>query len=337
MTSFRHGDNRIKLQPGESWSSHSGRETYHDTSAAELRQITAEVEAGEPWRDCVTRHYAKSNPWLCRIVTDPARSLFFQLHPLPLGQAVLDVGAGWGQLSLPLARDHPVTAVEPTAERIDFMRAAAKQEGVTNAMTYVQSDLLDLEFETRYDCVLCIGVLEWVPKFRPGEPREVQLSFLSRIRSLLKPGGRLVLGTENRLGLKYLLGSSDDHIGLPGIAVLDSELARQRYLSVTGKELRCFTYSLAEYLDLFSAAGFKHVIPYAALPDYKLPAVIRRADAGFESAVADGRIVLPAEHDGCNGEQLRAPFQETLQSHYHSLAANGLSRFFAPSYFFTAS
>ncbi|MES1166527.1 MAG: class I SAM-dependent methyltransferase [Pseudomonadota bacterium] len=336
MIAFRHKAEPVTIQPGGRWKAkEAGGETYRDTPADELGRIVEEVNAGEPWRACVQRHYAGSKPWLCRIVTDPCRDLFFRQYPPRPGSLVLDIGAGWGQLALPLARTCTVAAVEPTPERLDFIAAAARQDGVSDRISFIEADFLALEFDTRFDLVCCIGVLEWVPKFRAGPAREVQLDFLSRIRGLLAPGGQLVIGIENRLGLKYILGVPDDHIGLPVIAVLEAEAARRHYLAATGKELRSFTYSHEEYHRLLAEAGFTGVKAYAAFPDYKLPELILPADETLESALA-GPAAMPPEHNGADGSILSAAMQETLASHYRSLAKAGISRFFAPSYFLVA-
>ncbi len=331
---FNHHEQPVQLPFGQSWSVHSPGETYHDTSAAELRQIVKEIAAGEPWRACIERHYAKPNPWLHRIVTDPSRDLFFREFPPRANALVLDVGAGWGQITLPLARNHHVVAIEPTPERLAFLRASAAQDGVDRQIAFIQSDFMDLDFATRFDLVCCIGVLEWVPKFRSGAPMELQREFLQRARHVLAPGGKLVVGIENRLGLKYLLGSRDDHTGLPNIAVLDRALAAQYYRAATGKELRSFTYSLAEYRTLFAAAGFESVVVYGAFPDYKLPQLILPADARLETHAALNP--LPLEHDGADGYVLPTEVQDALASHYRSFAQMNVARFFAPSYFLVA-
>lgn len=335
MIAFRHRDTLVHLQLGNAWSASSEQPSYHDTAADELRAIVADIDRGEPWRDCVARRYRESRPWLHRIVADPLRAAFFEQHPPSRGSTVLDIGAGWGQITLPLARTCDVVAVEPTRERLAFIQAAARQDSLAHRVAFVEADFLDLHFETKFDLVCCIGVLEWVPKFRAGEPRELQRSFLERIRSVLAPGGKAVIGIENRLGLKYLLGVPDDHIDLPGIGVLDMTLASQRYLVTSGRPLRSFTHSLSEYHELFAEAGFSSVLPFAAFPDYKLPQWIAPADASL-SASLRARPYIP-EHNGANGAPLSSELHETLASHYRSFAELGVVHAFAPSYFFVAS
>jgi 2-polyprenyl-3-methyl-5-hydroxy-6-metoxy-1,4-benzoquinol methylase len=333
MIRFRHGAEKIDLSAGGVWAAAPGGNVYRDTPPGELLEIVRAVGHGMPWRDAVARRYAQGNPWLLQIVTSPARDLFFRMHPPPPGARVVDVGAGWGQIALPLARRCTVTALEPTPERLAFIRAAAEQEAVADRMHFVQAGLFDVEFETPFDWACCIGVLEWVPKFRPGNPRAVQIDFLKRMRALLAPGGRIVIGIENRLGLKYLLGAPDDHLGVGGMAVYDAALAAQKWQAHSGQELRSFTFTRAELSEMLSLAGLPAIQFFAALPDYKVPQQILPMGAAVDDFFRAGGHV--AEHDGSGG--LPLPFQAELRSHYQSLANLGIAGDFVPSFYVVAS
>ncbi len=334
MLNFQFCGEKNQLPTGHLWAAPRQKETYRDTAAEQLWSIIAEIQNNRPWRDVVAERYAQSNPWLYQVITSPARDLFLRQHPPATGSQVLDVGAGWGQTALPLARQgtSTVTALEPTPERLAFIQAAAAQERTTGQMHFVQADFQDIVFEPVFDLVCCIGVLEWVPKFMPGEPRTVQLDFLRHIRSALRPGGRCYLGIENRLGLKYLLGARDDHTGQSNVSVLDARLAAAKHQALTGQPLRAFTYTHAEYQALFREAGFTAVETHAAFPDYKLPQLIlpcEPAAAFNEALIAE---TIPPEHDGLDGHTL--PHPEEYTSHYRSLAAMEQAQFFCPSYFF---
>jgi 2-polyprenyl-3-methyl-5-hydroxy-6-metoxy-1,4-benzoquinol methylase len=334
MITFRYADQRIQLGAGETWSAPSAGDTYRDTSASELQAIVREVENGIPWREAVGRHFAETNPWLYQAVTSPKRDLFFRLYPPFAGAKVIDIGAGWGQTSLPLAQRCEVTALEPTPERLAFIRAAARQSNVASRMNFIGTDFFDVEFESDFDLAFCIGVLEWVPKFREGDPRELQIEFLKRIHSSLRPGGQLVLGIENRMGLKYLLGAADDHIGTPGIAMYDALLAARKWRNLSGQELRSFTYTQPELKELLKAADFHSVAFYAAVPDYKLPEIITPLGPLTEAHFASKPHI--SEYHGNDGRPFGEEQQEELHSHYRSLARMGIAGNFAPSYFVVA-
>lgn len=333
MISFTHHGRSHTLDPGIIWTGDSRTDTYRDTSANELWNIVREVESGKPWREVVRAQYEAQNPWLYRIVTDPARDLFIRQFPVPAKSLILDVGAGWGQYTLPLARENRVVAVEPTPERLAFIQAVARQDGVAENVYFLGADFLDLSFNQNFDHACCIGVLEWVPKFRAGDPWPLQCDFLRRIRAGLKPGGMLLLGIENRLGLKYLLSAPDDHIGCSSVAVYHAALAQEKYRAQTGLDLRSFTYTHAELGELLRAAGFSAASFFCAFPDYKVPTKILPFDERAETSMSVDELFVE-EHDGSCGRRLDQ--QKELRSHYGSLAQMKIARFFAPSFFVTA-
>ena len=329
---FTHTGQPHRLPLGRDFAAPAG-ETYRDTPVATLRELIAQIEAGRPWREAVAARYAQQQSWLYRIITDPNRDLFFRQYPPAVGSRVLDIGAGWGQLALPLARHCQVCALEPTAERLDFIRAAAAQDGVSRALWFVQSDFLHIDFETRFDLVLCIGVLEWVPKFAPDlEPIEAQRRFLRRARAALAPGGRLVIGIENRLGLKYLLGAPDDHIGHAGVSILPYKLADRRWRAISGQPLRALTHTRADLDTLLAETGFGHREFFGAFPDYKLPSAIVPLGQATEAHAASAFI---PEHEGVTGAPL--PNQAELQGLYQDLAHLGVASAFVPSFMVAAS
>jgi 2-polyprenyl-3-methyl-5-hydroxy-6-metoxy-1,4-benzoquinol methylase len=334
MLRFRHDNEQVELTSGALWKAPKQGESYRDTSAEMLWGIISEIESGSPWQEVVTQKYAANFPWLYQIITSPARDLFFRQHPPSSGTRVLDVGAGWGQISLPLSRQAgvEVTALEPTHERIAFIRAVALQEKSAGHMHFIQADFQSVTFDAAFDLVCCIGVLEWVPKFRAGDPRTVQLEFLRRMHAALQPGGKCCVGIENRFGLKYLLGSRDDHTGLRNVSVLEAALASSKHHVATAQELRAFTYTHAEYEILFREAGFTQIQTHAAFPDYKLPQLILpyTTAASFNQSLLNSEI--PREHDGIDGQPLDHP--EEFLSHYRSLAGMGIAQFFSPSFFF---
>src|SRR5437667_2604284 len=73
--------------------------------------------------------------------------------------SVLDVGAGTGRFSLALApQSKHVTAVEPSAAMLDFLRQDAAEQGLSN-ISYVQTTWQDASDDLQADIVICSHVL----------------------------------------------------------------------------------------------------------------------------------------------------------------------------------
>jgi SAM-dependent methyltransferase len=311
---------------------------FSDTNPGDMRSIIDAVKAGAPWRDEIDRRFSHANPWLHQIITSPRRRAFFSL--LRGGpHRILDIGCGWGQMALPLAADgHAVVALEPSPLRLEFVETAARQEGLAGRISFVGADFLECDFKPAFDVVLSIGVLEWVGVFRAGgSPADCQRSFLAHARASLVSGGALLVGIENRIGAKYLLGCPDDHLGVSGIACLPADMAARRWKADTGRDLRCLVHTESELRGLLREAGFSSVQTFAAFPDYKLPEVIIPLDGGerqLDERILGGAFV--AEHNGFNGAPLADEFQDRLRAFYVDAARLGIARHFVPSFFVVA-
>lgn len=97
----------------------------------------------------------------------------------------------------------------------------------------------------------------------------------------------LLLAIENQLGLKYLLGYREDHVGLPWVGLEDYPVG-----------FRARTWSRKCLRELLEAAGFsaqRWLFPY---PDYKTPSLILSEEL-FElegaTEIADQLVRLPVE------------------------------------------
>jgi 2-polyprenyl-3-methyl-5-hydroxy-6-metoxy-1,4-benzoquinol methylase len=313
---------------------------YQDTKEENIRSIIEKINNGTPWKQAVREKFEANNPWLYNIVTSRQRTKFLDEFIMPQNLQVLDIGAGWGQFTLPLAKQNQICSLEPTPERLDFIRTASEQEKVSKNISFIGADYLDINFKNKFDLILSIGVLEWIGKFSNSvkAPLSAQSEFLAKTQRDLTGDGKLVIGIENRLGLKYILGANDDHTGLPHISYLCQELAKTKYEKKTKQELECFTYSLVEYKNLLNRAGFTKIKFFATLPDYKLPEQIfpisdDHKECELNKFIVEGGQIT--EYDGSNGKKLEN--QNELSSMYKSLAEMNIAHFFCPSFFITAS
>ena len=180
------------------------------------------------------------------------------LRHLRLGRqhSVLELGAGCGAITRQLGETAgDVWAIEGGPARAAC--AAARTADLPNVRVFC-SDFQAIDPQRQFDVVTLIGVLEYSPAFfKSPDPF---LACLTLARSFLKPGGVLLLAIENQLGLKYLLGSPEDHTGRPYDGVQD--LYRSVGVKTVGK---------AELGRLLAMAGFPAVEFQYPFPDYKLP------------------------------------------------------------------
>lgn len=183
----------------------------------------------------------------------------------------LDTGSGWGTLSRSLLNYFDeVWSLEAVWERIKFQEIV-KNQAKLNGLNLVRSLAHKLPFADNYfDLVVANGMLEWVSL---GDiyknPMEVQLDFLNETYRVLKDGGCLYIGIENRIGYRNFLGERD-HSGLPFTSILPRRLSslvvslassayKKRLYRKKVSAYRTYTYTLPGYLKLLRKAGFSQV------------------------------------------------------------------------------
>lgn len=183
------------------------------------------------------------------------------LRPLRLGPGmrVLDAGAGTGALARYVAETGAeVVALEGSLARA--RAAAARCDGLDNVEVVcgpIESFADGDPGGDGFDVVLCVGVLEYAGT-GAGE-------LLGRLRRLTRPAGVLAVAIENQLGLKYLLGYGEDHLGQPWLGV-------EGYPGVAPGGPRTWSRrSLAARLDHAGFAAQRWLFPF---PDYKLPVAV---------------------------------------------------------------
>jgi cyclopropane-fatty-acyl-phospholipid synthase len=108
------------------------------------------------------------------------------------GMRVLDLGCGWGSLSLWIASHYPacqVLAVSNSSTQREFIQTQCRLRGLAN-VTAIKADMADFERDTRFDRmekfdrVLSIEMFEHMKNYR---------RLLRRISTLLEPDGRLFI------------------------------------------------------------------------------------------------------------------------------------------------
>ncbi|HEV2139118.1 MAG TPA: methyltransferase domain-containing protein [Nitrososphaerales archaeon] len=226
------------------------------------------------WRKAVLTLQNKN---VIRYITDPTRLQFLDFLAIKKGARVLDLGAGWGSLSIQIAKRFPSTVVyafDMTLEGLVFLDIVKKQQDLSNLrIAKVGADKIPLT-DSSMDVVLMIGVLEWVGESITSlGPGAAQMAVLAEVGRTLRKGGKLVIGIENRYSYKYLRGKPE-HSRIRFGSVLPRKLVSLYSRSVKKREYRTYIYSLGEYAEILGQAGYKDLHFYGAYPDYRFPRVI---------------------------------------------------------------
>jgi SAM-dependent methyltransferase len=189
---------------------------------------------------------------------------------------VLDIGAGLGANSFALAKEvEEVTSVERSFLRAKFLKLRKEHEGRKN-INIMSADALDLPFGSEsFDLIVANGLFEWLGvtnKF--SSPQDAQKRFLKEAMRILRKGGYLYIGIENRFAANYLLGGGKDHNGLRFTSWMPRFLANFYTRLRTGKKYQTYTYSKLGYEKILKQAGFKNIDFYLTLPGYNFPKYI---------------------------------------------------------------
>lgn len=111
-------------------------------------------------------------------------SLTCQRAALANGQSILELGCGWGSLSLWMAARYPgsqVTSVSNSASQKAWIDARAAQRGLTN-LTVITADAATFAPAQQFDRVVSVEMFEHMRNHR---------ELMRRIHDWLRPGGKL--------------------------------------------------------------------------------------------------------------------------------------------------
>lgn len=236
-------------------------------------------------------------------------------YPFEENSSVLEVGCGMGAITNVLCdRCRKVTAVELSRRRATatLLRCREKEN-----LEIIVGNLNDIQFEEKFDYITLIGVFEYQGNYTESE--NPYIDFLKKIRTLLKPNGKLLIAIENQYGLKYWCGAREDHTGIPfdGINQYD----------FSDKKVRTFSKTVLE--QMVKNCGFSNTFFYYPMPDYKLPTVVYSEKC------------LPKDSNMLNMNYYYIPDNHTLVAQenklYHDIIENNVFEFFANSFLLECS
>lgn len=118
------------------------------------------------------------------------------------GMSILELGCGWGSLSLYLAEHFPasrITSVSNSASQRAYILDQAARRGLTN-LTVITADMNDFSTDSRFDRVVSIEMFEHMSNWR---------TLLERVRGWVNPEGRLFLHVFTHKDRSYRFDHDD--------------------------------------------------------------------------------------------------------------------------------
>ncbi len=204
---------------------------------------------------------AQKSSWPILYHFSSIRTNILNWYPIKKTDRVLEIGSGCGAITGTLAEKAAhVSCIE-----------LSKKRSLINAHRNADCDNIDIwlgNFEdveqkmpADFDVITLIGVFEYASQYIHS--RHPYTDFLRTVLRHLKPGGHLIIAIENRLGMKYFAGCTEDHVGtfFEGIeGYPNTDYAH--------------TFSKPEIEKVMDKAGAVNRTFYYPYPDYKLPMAV---------------------------------------------------------------
>ncbi|MCB1521310.1 MAG: class I SAM-dependent methyltransferase [Hyphomicrobiaceae bacterium] len=136
-----------------------------------------------PHRKYSCCHYDRPDATLAEAEAS-ALEITAQRAGLADGQSILELGCGWGSMTLWMAAAYPnarITAVSNSHGQRRFIEGEARRRGLAN-VRIVTADVKDLQLDGQFDRVLSIEMFEHMSNWA---------ALLRRVHEVLEPDGRL--------------------------------------------------------------------------------------------------------------------------------------------------
>jgi SAM-dependent methyltransferase len=234
-----------------------GKDLYSD---GEVEDVLLEI-AKNTGSEEISRVIKEKKSWAVLYHFSPVRENILNWYPIEKTDKVLEIGSGCGALTGALARRaQEVTCVELSKKR-SYVNAYRHRDLDNIEIRLGNFQTVEPSLPDQYDLITLIGVFEYAASYIDSP--DPYADFLKQIARHLGKGGRILLAIENRLGMKYFAGCTEDHTGrfFDGIEGYPS-----------GGSARTFSRPALE--KLFLLAGFSDWEFYYPYPDYKLPMTV---------------------------------------------------------------
>ncbi|MEZ3485048.1 MAG: class I SAM-dependent methyltransferase [Lachnospiraceae bacterium] len=187
------------------------------------------------------------------------RENLLEWYPFSKNCKILEIGSGCGALTGLLSQKaKEVTCIELSEKR--SLINAFRNQKCSNVKIMI-GNFQDIEIKDKYEYITLIGVWEYAGLYvKSSDP---YLEMLKKIKKYLAEDGKIIIAIENKTGMKYWNGATEDHTGCFYSGLNDY---------IDDRNIR--TFSRPEIERLLKKAGISRCEFYYPMPDYKLPETI---------------------------------------------------------------
>lgn len=121
------------------------------------------------------------------------------------GETILELGCGWGSLTLYMAKKFPqssITAVSNSASQKAFIDKIARERELNN-INIITRDINSFELDKQFDRIVSVEMFEHIRNYE---------KLFNKVHSLLKPGGEIFIHifTHNRYSYLFEVKNNTD-------------------------------------------------------------------------------------------------------------------------------
>lgn len=269
---------------------------FNDCDRVELSNVEKDIcrYIAENCQDDYDSLISKDDRWKVLYHLTRMRKSLLNWYVFKENSVLLEIGGAFGALTgLFCDKCKQVVSIERFLNKAEQIYERHKHR---DNLTVYAGRIEDIPLTEKFDYITVIGVLEYIKAFwNSGNNRSVAelcSEYLSELRRLLKPDGKILLAVENRYGLKYFCGAPEPHTGIPFSGINGYP---ERYPEGYPEKVKGYSFSKRELIRIIEGAGFPFYKFYFPLPDYKLPQLIYSQDYIPESSIRER--VLPYYQD----------------------------------------
>lgn len=222
----------------------------------ELKDDILNILNSEP--DDIYKELENHNLYKYHYCLNYLRENLFAWYPFKKESSLLEIGAGYGQLTnLFCERVSKVVSIENDEKLVQIISKRCAAEN----LTVLTNDFSEIESEEKFDYIVLCDIFEYGKQF--SDSPNPYSDYLSYVKSFLKEDGVILLAISNRLGLKYFAGFKEEHVDkfFAGIDDFPSD----DYVK---------TFSKTELENVIRSVGFTNYKFFYPYPDHRFPDVI---------------------------------------------------------------